>query len=44
MWFKVSAGFPHDLFWGLGFLKGWFRVMIGFLRLCFKVGLGYIQA
>ena len=28
---------------GLGFLKGWFRVvMMGFVRICFKVGLGFI--
>ena len=35
------------LFWGLfrlglGFLKGWFKVMMCFVRICFKVGLGYI--
>ena len=37
-WFGVNLG----LAWGLGFLKGWFRVMMGFVRICFKVGLGFI--
>ena len=35
------------LVWGLfrlvlGLLKGWFRVMMRFVRICFKVGLGFI--
>ena len=35
------------LAWGLvwvdlGFLKGWFRVVMGVVRSCFKVGLRFI--